>query len=163
MSYANEAIKTLAFYTLDLLSYDESLIKFGRANAEMENGTTNYIVIDELASSQKGSFESFDGTNEIMTHGARTSTQATLNFYGVDARANARSFLLLRHSQKSYELQRDLGLAVFNVGGITDLRQLTGTEYSNRFEVAVNIQYTETATVNTLRIDVAQTNIINDK
>lgn len=158
----NPALISLALYLRDLLSHDENLIKFGRDNKELDLTSKNYIVIDESNQSYSGSEISFDGDAEEETYSKQTKSSVTVNFYGTDAYANLNKFKLLQRSQKSYELQRDLGIAVFNISASNDLKFLGGSIYSNRYEIDLTIQYQETTDVETLRIDTAQTTFIFD-
>lgn len=152
----NPALKQLARYIRDLLIYQESLILFGMDNEELINSQENYIVVDGLSNSSEGFAEVFDGNTEEMTYFKTTKGQVTISFYGVDAYENLSNFKLLQHSQKSYELQRDLGLAVFLPTNTTNLKNLIGSKYANRQDMDLVLQYEESIDVATLRIDEAQ-------
>jgi hypothetical protein len=159
----NPVFIQLGIYIRDLLDYSESLIKFGRDNAELENTDINYIVVDELASVPMGGAEQFDGVLESMSYGRAMVGGFTINFYGTNAYINSRKYQLLQGSQKSYELQRDLKIAVYHSSNVADLRYLGGTQYSNRYEIELKVGYYETADVDTLRIDTLELDVLNNK
>ena len=159
----NPVLIQIAIYVRDLISHSESLIKFGRDNAEFTDTELDYIVVDELASVPVGGDEKFDGTLEVMEYGRSMVGGFTVNFYGTNAYTNAKKYLLLARSQKSYELQRDLAVSIYHSNNITDLKFLGGTQYSNRYEVEMMVQYYESAKVETLRIDTVEIDVLNDK
>lgn len=165
MSNINSRINTgtlqLCRFIRDLLSYDEQLIKPGEINFERENFTLDYIVVDNLNSIPISIPKKFDPDNELMNYGVLWSGTMTIDFYGDNANTNMVRFMQLANSQKGYELQRDMRLTVSNPSASTDLKQLTGVQYSPRFQLALNIRYNETTDVQTLRIDTAETNIIS--
>lgn len=153
----------MAYFVMGLLEHPESLIKIGRHNQMLEDTDENYIVVDELSSVNLGSSKEYDGDNEVMAYSGRSLGRVTLNFYGDEAYSNASRFRLLKQSQRSYELQKSIGIAVFQPSQITDLRFIGGTQQSNRFEVEVTVQYTESVSVDTLSIETAQFEFLNDK
>lgn len=159
----NPVLIQIAIYVRDLLDYDESLIKFGRYNGELDGTDTGYIVVDELASVPAGRTEVFDEDAESMEYGRQMVGDFTVNFYGDDAYTNAKQFQILGMSQAGYELQRDLGIAVYHPTNATDLKFLSGTQYANRYEVELKVQYRESVAVDTLRIDTAEITVLNNK
>jgi hypothetical protein len=152
----------LSRFIRDLLDIDEQLIKQGNDNFEREDFTLNYVVVAEVNAIPISIPKTYDGTAESMKYGALMSASMTIDFFGVDANTRKNLFILLANSQKGYELQRDMQLTVSNPSTVTNLKQLTGTQYSPRFQLAVNIRYNETTDVNTLRIDTAETEITFD-
>lgn len=152
----------LANYTKDLLTYDASLIVIGRENMRKVNSSLGYIVIDELVSVPAGTPQSFDGDAEKQEFAVQMKGDFTLDFYGTNARTNAVNFQALQGSQKSYELQRDLGFAVYHATSFRNLKNLEGSQYKNRYQIEVSLYYNEVITVDTLRIDTAQTTFIID-
>lgn len=156
-------LKQLALFTRDLLTYNEQLIRVGRQNFKREDLEASYIVIDGLgAATPLSRLETFDGTLEKLSFGARVSKPCTLDFYGDNAYTNAKAFTLMLRSQLSYELQTTLGIGVYDVSSITDVKALTGQVYGNRVQLEINLQYCEALTIDTLRIDTAQISIIKD-
>ena len=150
----------LANYTKTLLDYDAALIIIGRENFLKVDNDTNYIVIDELVSTPDGTTENFDGTAEEQEFTVQMKGSFTVNFFGTNARANAVKWQALHKSQAAYELQRDLGFAVFHTTNFRNLKALEGSRYNERYEIEVSLSYNETETIETLRIDTAQTDII---
>lgn len=156
-------LKTLAIFTRDLLTYNEQLIRIGRQNFERTDLEKNYIVIDGIgAAIPLSKIETYDGTLEKLSFGSRVTKPCTLDFYGDNAYTNARTFLFMLRSQLSYEKQVTLGIGVHEVSGITDVKALTGQVYGNRVQLEINLQYCDSLTIDTLRIDTAQISIIKD-
>lgn len=153
---------TLATYTKDLLTFNPSLIVIGRENANKVDSGKNYIVIDELFSIPEGRSNDFDGDTEEQTLSVLMKGDFTIDFHGEDARANAVKWVALHGSQKGYELQRDLELTVYHATSFRDLKLLEGSQYKNRYQIEIKLQYTITETIETLRIDTAQTTLIVD-
>ena len=150
----NEVLRLTALFIRDLLDYDESLIKIGRQGDDIEDFTTDYIAVDILGQAQRlASGQSFDGDAESMQYAQQWQAPVTVSFYGNLAWSNATEFTLLIPSQASLELQESLGAGVYQVGGLTDVKLLTGVQYGNRIEATLNIQYSISADVDTKRID----------
>jgi len=159
----NDILKKVGIFTRDLLSISETLIKIGRHNFENENFETSYISIDTLTpSSLIGSNSTFDGTEEEEKYSQRWSTPVIITFWGKDAYTNANNFSLLLSSQKALELRKTLEIDLLNVTRFTDVSLLAGKQNNNRLELNLNILYTISATVDTLRIDTAQVEILTE-
>lgn len=153
----------LAKFTRDLLPYNEQLIRIGRQNFERADFETNYIVVDGLGPIQPlARGQKYDGTAEQMSYSVRQQKPCTMDFYGPGAYDNAERFQLLLRSQQSHDLQHDLGITVNAVNAITDVKALTGQQYGNRVQIELNMNYTVSADVDTLRIDTAQIEIISE-
>jgi len=160
----NPGIIGLAKFVRDLLTQPEGqVVIVGRHNVRREDFTGLQIVIDAVsAGSRLNSSESYDGDAEVATYSQQWMQPCTVNFYGNEGYDQAQLFTLLAQSQKGYEIQRDSGVAVYDVSTITDVKMLTGDQFSARYELSCNVQYTIKTGVSTLRIDTAQTEIIND-
>lgn len=153
----NPLDKKLMMFIRDLLSIPESQIKDGRTNAVQDNFETNYIVVDSLAPSERVAGNlSYDGVEEVQTISNLYKTDYTVDFYGDDAYDNCNQFVLLARSQAAYELKRDLGIGIYQVSSIQDLKKLTGQQYGNRYQVAIKVEDSRSIEVDTLRIDEAQ-------
>jgi len=153
----------LANYTQQLLSFNPSLIVIGRENADKVDSSRDYIVVDELFSVPTGRSEDFNKDDEEQEFSVLMSGDFTIDFHGDNARANAAKWVVLHRSQKSYELQRDIGITIYHVTSFRDLKSLEGSQYKNRYQIEFKIRYHITETIETLRIDTAQTDIIVDQ
>lgn len=152
----NPLIK-LQLFILDLLSYSEALIKRGRVNFEQVDFETNYIVVDGIGPAVTLSrSEIFDDAEEELTISRRVSKPCTIDFYGANAFVNSDSFIAMMGSQLARDLQDTIGVTVGSVSNITDVKALTGQQYGERLQLAVNLQYNISKIVPTLRIDEAQ-------
>lgn len=160
----NEAIKSVARYVRDLLDYDESLIKFDRRNTQQEDLVTDYIVVNSSAIQNKLSHgKSYNGDTEIMTYSSSDQQAITLEFYGDNAYQNAELFSILNDSQKAKEVSRTLGLTIYKISNVTDVRQIMGYQYGNRVHVEFNIQYCPNVAVSLLRVDTVEPEFLVDK
>ncbi|WP_428613316.1 phage neck terminator protein [Pseudoalteromonas sp.] len=159
-----EPSKLLAIYARDLLQQPEGeVVVLGRANIDQDDLTSLRIAIDANGiATPMNTSEQYDGDAEEMTHAQQWKQSCVINFYGDGAWQEAQKLILLNRSQTAYELQRDSGLSVFLASSITDVKMLTGEKFSNRFELAVNVQYTLSVTETVLRIDEAQFTTIED-
>lgn len=156
----NEAVKQLSLFIRDLLNIPESQIKPGRLGFVRDDFKALQIVPDSLGAAERlNSAESFDGELEKTTYAQQYRSPCTINFYGDGAYGQAVQFSLLAQSQKGYELQRDRGVTIYEVGTLTDVKALTGEQYSERYELALNVQITLSAEVDTLRIDTLQSTL----
>ena len=157
-------LKNVARLVRDLLEYDEQLIKFDRENMPESDFVTSYIVVNSSAIVNQTSVgKRYDGDAEEMTHINSQSRQIILEFYGDNAYENADRFALLAESQKAYDLKRNLDLTVGRVSSSTDVGQLLGKFYGNRVHLEMNVQFNTAATVETLRIDTAQFEFLEDR
>lgn len=159
----NQSIINVARYIRDLLDYDENLIQFDRKNTQQSDTVTGYIVVNGSGVQNVLSHgSSYDGDAEIMEYSKSESRLITLEFYGSDAYENAELFSLLNQSQKAKEISRGLGLTIYNVSQVTDIKQLFGYQYGNRVHVDFNIQYCPSVYVETLRVDASEFEILVD-
>jgi hypothetical protein len=159
----NEPLRLTAIFVRDLLSYDESLIKIGRDGDTITDFTIGYIAIDSLGASQRlASGKSYDGDTEVMTYQQQWRMPVTVTFYGDDAWSRATKYALRIQSQQALELQEVLGIGVFQASNITDVKILTGQQYGERLELALNIHYSTHVDIDTRRIDTEQINLIAD-
>ena len=160
----NQIVLKTALLTRDLLGVDESIIKLGRSNMIVDNFTTAQIVIDILGSvTVQTSSQKFDGDLENMNYNNTQNATVTLNFFGDGSYELANKFILLCNSEKKYALENMLKLRIGLPKTITDVKLLTGTQYSEQYEVELNITSIEDIDIETLRIDKAQTQILKDK
>jgi len=158
-----DPLKQLALYTRDLLEVSESMIKFGRTNHDKLDFSENLIVIDGLTPAVNiGSQHKYDGANELKTITKTVSAEFALNFYGEDAQENAMIWATLNESQKARNLGYTHKITVHRASGITDLRMLAGTGYTERFEITVKATYNITNETELLRINSSQIDIITD-
>lgn len=159
----NLALQKTALFTRDLLTYDEALIKIGRQGDDIIDFTIGYIAIDTLGQSQRlASGETYDETAEVMNYAIQWSSPVTISFYGTGAWQRANDFTMLLKSQKALELQDSLGVAIHKVSGLTDVKMLTGQQYGERYEIALNVQYSTGINVETLRIDTEQIELLTN-
>ena len=159
----NVATKQLAIFIRDLLTIPEATIKIGRQNFIRDDFNVLQIVVDTLGQSiPLTRAEEFDGELEETEYSQQWQSPCTVDFYGDDAYNMATDLLLLMQSQRGYELQRDNGITVYESSSLTDVKALTGEQYSERYQLGLNVQYTLSKTIATLRIDTAEINIINE-
>lgn len=157
-------IRRLAIFVRDLLQQPEgTVVVIGRHNMRRDDFTALQIVVDrispELLTSQS---KAFDGEAETTTITSYFEGPNTLNFYGDGARAEAIKFIGMLSSQAGYELQRDQTISVYNMTGLTDVKLLAGSQYSERQEMVFNVRYSESLVIDTLRIDTANGTILTD-
>ena len=159
--------KQLKLYIRDLLGIKECHIASGRDNA-YSNQEDLLVVVDDLAPAvQQSVTKTYDGSDNVeeMTIDAAMLGQFTVNFYGNKnkARESAYIFSTLRNTEGSKTLQKTYGISIFRVSSITDLRQLAGKTYHERYEITLNVGYNITNTIGTLRFDEAQFEFLYDK
>ena len=151
----------------DLLGLNENCIKDGRDNA-YDNQTDLLITVDDLSPAiQQSVVKTYDGSEgvEEMTIDAAMLGQFTINFYGNRDKARESAFLFstLRNTEAARTLQKTHGISIYRVSAITDLRQLAGKTYHERYEITLNMGYNITNTISTLRFDEAQFEFLHDK
>lgn len=154
----NPGLKGLAMAVRDLLAIDESFIEIGRTNEIRDEDETLLVIVDYTGDAQPvASGHKFDGDAETMTIQLRETIPATVDFYGDNADEYARRFRLLLRSQSGWDIQFRYGVTLFNVSAATNLKQLSGTQFSERYQLRLNVGYNISETVDTLRIDTANT------
>ncbi len=154
----------LAIYVRDLLQQPEgSVVQVGRDNMKRDDFNALQIVIDQISPAVlESSSNSYDSDTEEQSFYSTFKTPMTIDFFGDIGYTEAVKFTALKNSQRGYELQRDSGLTVYNVGQITDVKLLAGSEYSGRFQIELHIKYTETTTIETLCINSASGTILTE-
>lgn len=160
----NQALKQLAIFVRDLLTYDEQLIRIGRENYTREDFSQPFIVIDGIGPQSRVSrVNHYDGDAEVQSLGVRLTAPCTLNFYGPSAYDTAIQFTLMMASQDSYELQKAQGITVYRVSSLTDVKALTGQQYGENIELQLNVEYNQSIDLDVKRIDTAQIEIITEQ
>lgn len=147
-----------AKYVRDLLAQPEGeVVILGRENMRRDDMTGLQIVVDELEPTRRlTTAQKYDGDSEVMTHSQQHRGIFSVNFYGDGAFEQTQKFILIKNSQKGYELSRDLGIDVYTPTGYQNLKLLTGEQYSERYQIECNVIFTVSAAVDTLRIETAQ-------
>jgi len=160
----NKGVLGLYKFIRDLLNKPEGTVMIlGRHNLRRDDFKALQIVVDSLSpSTLLGRSEKYDGDAEELTHSQKFQVPCTIDFYGDDAYTQAMQFSLLSQSQAGYELQRDGFINIFDISTITDVKSLTGSQYSQRHQIGVNVMYNENLTLNVLRIDTLQSTLIID-
>lgn len=153
----------LRYFVGLLMDMDKKYVVRGRENNFQEDYETDYVVVDDLAPSERisGSLD-FDGDAEVQTISNNYITTFTIDFYGTNAYDKSNEFVLMARSQKAYELKKVLGIGVYQVSSIQDLKKLTGQQYGNRYQVTLKVEDSRAVEVDTLRIDEAQIETITD-
>lgn len=145
----------LGQYVRDLLNQPErTVVILGRSNVRRGNTTGLQIVIDSIAPvSIAADSQEFDGTDENLSISQFAKAQMTIDFMGDSAMTELEKFLLLNRSQAGYDLKETLGMTLSVISSIQDLRFLSGKQYSERYQITVNLAYTLSMNVPTLRVD----------
>ena len=160
----NESLRLTALFISELLQYNEQLIRIGRQNYNIVDFSIAYIGVDSLGAAQRlASGETYNGADEEMTYQQQWQAPVTLSFYGDNAWATATRFALLIQSQRSFNLQKSLGLGVYQVSALTDVKILAGKKYGERQDLTLNVRYATTADIDTLRIETAELQIRSER
>jgi hypothetical protein len=148
-------------FTSQLLG--SNLVVQGRSNLETLNFNNNYIVIDELSSIEVSTTEQFDGNISDYKKVLNMIADITLDFYGDEALSNAQKWSTIKGLQAGSELQRTLGINILQIGNIQNLKRLTGSQYSSRYQVGVKVWYNVEFSVEIDSILNIDLDFINDK
>ena len=152
-----EAINRVGEFTISLIDNPLIPVKKARANHQNTDFTKDLILVDSLGNAQKiGTSDTFNGIGEVMTYGDFYTQIYTFDFYGSNAFSLATNFIALLRSQRAYNLQQSSGLTFYRPSSITDLKQLVGTTYNNRYQIEVKVGFSTNVNINTLRIDTAE-------
>lgn len=144
----------VADFTKALMNNEDLIIILGRENFENVDFTQDIILIDSLTPTRNiSSTDSYNGTDEIQTFTTYFNQLFTLDFYGNNAYTNANKFIALLRSEKANWYLKDYNLSMMNVNSMIDLKDLLGTDYTNRYQVEVSVNYYVNVDVETLRID----------
>lgn len=151
----------LQLVILDLLNYDEQLIKRGEVNQIRVDDEANYIVVNSLSPAAAVTKDkSYDDVAEVLTIGAKYRMPVTVDFFGVDAYQNATKFQLMLRTDMAADMQNLHKMTIMAASSLADVKQLTGSQYVNRYQLTLNLLYNESVALDTLRIDEAIIDII---
>lgn len=156
-------LKLLGDFLTALLDFDPTKIIIGRENFLKLDTNNSFIILDYLASTPLGGFKEFDGEAEKISIGTLTRFRITILTIGDNASDNINNIELLIKSQKSLELQSDLGIRVGNSLGIRNLKELHGSIFTDTFEMELNLDTIKEVEIDTLRIDTPQFLISNEE
>jgi len=140
----------------DLLGYDEQLIRLGRENYNRSDYDAGLIVVDATTpSTRAGNLESFDGDAEELSIGEIVTGDVTLDFYGDGAYSRAREVELRLRSQDAYDLAKANAVHIQPPRTLTDVKALTGGDYSDRWQLEMAVQYSPGIVIDTRRLESA--------
>lgn len=134
-------------------------IVIGRENFIKFNTSDDLIVIDYLVAVPLSNGEKFDGNDEVMSIGTLNRYKVTILCVGDNASSNQSKIRLMIRSQRSRELQRQLGIRVGSESNFRNLKELHGTIRDDSFEMELDVDIYEDIDIDTLRIDTAVINI----
>lgn len=150
----------VADFTKALMNDENLIIIIGRENFENVDFTQDIIVIDSLTVAKNISVtDSYNGTDEIQTFTTYFNQLFTLDFYGDNAYSNANKFIALLKSEKANWYLKDYNLSMMNANSLIDLKDLLGTDYTNRYQVEVGVNCFVNVDIETLRIDSVECSI----
>lgn len=144
----------IADFTKALMNDTNLIIILGRENFENMDFTKDLILIDSLTVAKNiSSTDSYNGTDEIQTFTTYFNQLFTLDFYGNNAYTNANKFVALLRSEKANWYLKDYNLSMMNANSIIDLKDLLGTDYTNRYQIEISVNYFVDVAIETLRIN----------
>ena len=144
----------VANFTKALMNDINLIIILGRENFENVDFTKDLILIDSLTAAKNiSATDSYNGTSEIQTFTTYFNQLFTLDFYGDNAYINANKFVALLRSEKANWYLKEYNLSMLNANSIIDLKDLLGTDYTNRYQVEVSVNYFVNVDISTLKID----------
>ena len=144
----------IADFTKALMNDEDLIIILGRENFENVDFTKDLILIDSLTAAKNiSATDSYNGTSEIQTFTTYFNQLFTLDFYGDNAYINANKFVALLRSEKANWYLKDYNLSMLNANSIIDLKDLLGTDYVNRYQIEVSVNYFVNVDISTLKID----------
>ncbi len=156
-------LKLLGDYIKDLIYFDSTKIIIGRENFTKLNTNDSFIILDYLASTPLGGLNEFDGLDEKISISTLTRFRVTILTVGDNASDNINDIELRIKSQQSLELQENLKISVGHSLGVRNLKELSGSIYTDTFEMELNVDITKNVDIDTLRIDKAQILINNEE
>lgn len=165
----NKAVQGLFILVRDLLHLDENTsMAIGRTNKKIAEFKSLFIVVDSLGAEQRvGRMQNYQAETESMNYQQQFIASCTIDFYGDNAYKKAYEFSCLLQSQYSTDIQNKLGLSVYYVSDITDIKKLLGEQYTNRVQQYTNrvqlqlkVQYSISASIETLPIQTLNLNTI---
>ena len=155
-----EVINKVGSFVISLINDSSVVVKKARSNHTKTNFNSNLVLVDNLGKAIKlGGSDTFNGIFESMSYSDYYKQTFTVDFYGSTAFDLCTNFIALLRSQRSYDLQSQLGLTFYHPDGITDLKQLNGTTYNNRLQIDFVVGYWISADIDTLRIDTVEIDI----
>ena len=144
----------VANFTKALMNDINLNIILGRENFENVDFTKDLILIDSLTVAKNiSATDSYNGTSEIQTFTTYFNQLFTLDFYGDNAYTNANKFVALLRSEKANWYLKEYNLSMLNANSIIDLKDLLGTDYTNRYQIEVSVNYFVNVDISTLKID----------
>jgi len=156
-------LEKIANYTTSVMGFNDNDVLIGRDNITIEDFERNIIVVDFLAKPTAVTQDrKYDYTEEKESFNTLFNASFSLEFYGSNAYQNVNNFINLSNSQRSKDYQKINELTVFKPKGYNDLKQLVGKKYFERYEVEILVQYNESLTIDTYRIESIPVSQIDD-
>lgn len=153
-----KALNLLGLFTVRLLDRAKgTVVNIGRNNIRRDDFTSLQIIIDDLAAHELiCKTRDYNGETEVLKHLQRWRSGMTIDFFGDGAAEEAQKFTSLLDSLKAEDIKRELCMQVYYTNAITNVKLLTGEQFSERVQLQVNIEYLTELSENVLRIDTLQ-------
>ena len=97
-----------------------------------------------------------------MRHYQRWRSDMTIDFYGDAAMTESQRFTSLLDTQIAEDMRRDLNIDLYYTNAVTDVKLLTGEQYSQHLQLSINIDYLVALDEPILRIDTLQFQLESD-
>jgi len=144
--------------------YGEELIKIGRIDWELVDFNNDYVAVDSISPATRvSSGEKFDENGWLISYFEKWRTPVVISFYGDNAYTYADKLRLMLKSELAFELQEELGVAIYAATSVLDVKNLTGRTYNNRIDLNLNVELSIATDVSTSTLDEAQTSILFNK
>jgi hypothetical protein len=147
-------------YIRDLLDFDEGLMGQAKTNESQDTSNADRIIVDLLVAKTYGRTKKYDVSTETQTVTLLKDATITIDFYGDNALDNAQTFEALLDSEEGTVKQKTYGVTIYNPTDTTNVMQLQGKQYNNRYQITAQMRYNVVKPRSVNKITTGNTNFI---
>ncbi len=153
-------MNALCLYIQKLLNYPPEMVITADENFDPALVTGGYIVVNEISGTPKGYLIEYDEVTETEYRTVCMESRCEILFYGDNAEANAKRFMAMQGSQCADDIQRELSVAFYRSTKLSRVKEESGIYL---WKADIVCDYTHMESVECLRIDIAQLELLADK
>lgn len=158
-------LDALANFATDVLLHpaEKVIIENSWKNYKQINWSDNIILVGMISKKVQGTSEIFNPINESIEYVSNYTGIATFTFYGDESEDNALHFVPLCKAERSIQSAKENYFTYKLPKTVTHIGKVVGSQNQHKYQIEMMVAWSESATVETLRIDTADIQFLVNK
>lgn len=158
-------LDALANFATDVLLHpaEKVIIENSWTSYKQINWTDNIILVGMVSKGSIGTSEVFNPIDESIEYVTHYTGTATFTFYGDESEDNALHFVPLCKAERSIQSAKENEFTYKLPTTVTHIGKVIGSQNQHKYQIEMRVAWNESAAVDTLRIDTAETQFLINK